>query len=66
MLEITEEESIGPATPTFRAITASYPNLDMNGVAVISCIMGQTVALDTYNDTVDDFTSKLCSPSTAR
>jgi hypothetical protein len=33
----------------------------MNGVAVISNIMGQTVALDTYNDTVDDFTSKLCS-----
>jgi uncharacterized Rmd1/YagE family protein len=28
--------------------------LDLNAVAVISNIMAQTVALDTYNDTVDD------------
>ena len=39
------------------AVTGDYcvvPELDMNGVAVISNIMAQTVALDTYNDTVDD------------
>jgi uncharacterized Rmd1/YagE family protein len=38
------------------AVTGDHcvvPELDMNGVAVISTIMAQTVALDSYNDTVD-------------
>ena len=38
-------------------VTGDYcvvPELDMNGVSVISNIMAQTVALDTYNDTVDE------------
>ena len=38
-------------------VTGEYcivPELDMNGVAVISNIMAQTVALDSYNDMVDD------------
>jgi uncharacterized Rmd1/YagE family protein len=38
-------------------VTGDYcvvPKLDMNGVAVITNIMAQTVALDTYNDVVDD------------
>lgn len=37
-------------------VTGDYcivPELDMNGVAVICNIMAQTVALDSYNDTVD-------------
>jgi uncharacterized Rmd1/YagE family protein len=42
-------------------VTGDYcvvPELDMNGVAVISNIMAQTVALDSYNDMVDDMLSK--------
>lgn len=38
-------------------VTADYcvvPELDLNGVGVISNIMAQTVALDSYNDVVDD------------
>lgn len=38
-------------------VTGDYcivPKLDMNGFAVISNIMAQSVALDNYNDTVDD------------
>lgn len=50
--ETTEEESSGPAAPTVTGDYCIVPELDMNGVAVISNIMGQTVALDTYNDTV--------------
>ena len=34
------------------------PELDLNGVAVISHIMAQTVALDSYNGMVDDMLSK--------
>jgi len=37
-------------------VTADYcivPELDMNGVAVISNIMAQSVALDTYNDMIE-------------
>jgi uncharacterized Rmd1/YagE family protein len=39
-----------------KVVTGDYcivPELDMNGVAVICNIMAQTVALDSYNDTVD-------------
>jgi uncharacterized Rmd1/YagE family protein len=54
----TEEESTltstSTSTPTVTGDYCIVPELDMNGVAVISNIMGQTVALDTYNDTVDD------------
>ena len=41
-------------------VTGDYctvPELDMNGVAVTSNIMAQTVALDSYADTVDDLLS---------
>jgi hypothetical protein len=38
--------------PTLEIHLGSFPE---NSVAAISNIMGQTVALDTYNDTVDDF-----------
>lgn len=40
----------------FEPVTGDYcmvPELDMNGVAVISTIMAQTVALDSYSDTVE-------------
>ncbi len=38
-------------------VTGDYcmvPELDMNGVAVIGTIMGQTVTLDSYSDTVEE------------
>jgi uncharacterized Rmd1/YagE family protein len=41
----------------FESVTGDYcmvPELDMNGVAVIGTIMAQTVALDSYSDTVDE------------
>jgi uncharacterized Rmd1/YagE family protein len=59
--EATDEESTGPATPTVTGDYCIVPELDMNGVAVISNIMGQTVALDTYNDTVDDLLANFAS-----
>jgi uncharacterized Rmd1/YagE family protein len=57
--ETTEEEST--STPTVTGDYCIVPELDMNGVAVISNIMGQTVALDTYNDTVDDLLANFAS-----
>lgn len=44
--------------PAVAYVTGDYcmvpEQLDMNGVAVISTIMAQTVALDSYSDTVDE------------
>lgn len=48
----------------YAVVTGDYcvvPELDMNGFAVISNIMAQTVALDTYNDSVDDLLSNFTS-----
>jgi len=48
------------ATPT-KTVTGDFcivPELDLNGVAVISHIMAQTVALDSYNGMVDDMLSE--------
>ncbi|KAL7557016.1 hypothetical protein ACA910_014232 [Epithemia clementina (nom. ined.)] len=45
-------------------ITGDYcvmSTLDVDGVAVISNIMAQTVALDTYNDTADDFLNRFAA-----
>lgn len=45
-------------------VTGDYcivPQLDMNGVAVISNIMAQTVALDSYNDRVDELLTKFAN-----
>lgn len=58
----TVDTVISP-TPT-RIVTGDYcvvPELDMNGVSVISHIMAQTVALDTYNDVVDDLLAKFAT-----
>lgn len=48
-----------------RDVTPDYcivrNQLDMNGVAVISNIMAQTVALDTYSDTVDELLAKFAA-----
>lgn len=47
----------GQAAAITSVVTGDYcilPKLDIKGVAVISNIMAQTVALDSYNDTVDD------------
>jgi uncharacterized Rmd1/YagE family protein len=59
--EVVEEESAGSDAPTVTGDYCVVPELDMNGVAVISNIMGQTVALDTYNDTVDDLLANFAS-----
>ena len=48
------EDDVKPVTADF----CTVPNLDLNGVAVISNIMAQTVALDSYNDTVDDLLAR--------
>jgi uncharacterized Rmd1/YagE family protein len=48
-------------------VTGDYcivPELDMNAVVVISNIMGQTVALDSYNDTVDDLLAQFAKINT--
>jgi uncharacterized Rmd1/YagE family protein len=49
------------AVPISSLVTGDYctvDELDMNGVAVISNILAQTVALDSYNDMVDDMLSQ--------
>ena len=40
---------------------ATVKDLDINCVAVISSIMAQTVALDSYNDTVDELLATFAS-----
>lgn len=37
------------------------PKLDMNSVAIVGAVMGQTVALDSYNDTVDELLANFMS-----
>jgi uncharacterized Rmd1/YagE family protein len=59
--------SVVPPPPE-RVVTADYcivPEVDINGVAVISNIMAQTVALDSYNDTVDTLLSKFAGINSA-
>jgi uncharacterized Rmd1/YagE family protein len=49
-------------------VTGDYcvvPELDINAVAVMSNIMAQTVALDTYNDTVDHLLARFAALNTA-
>ncbi|GKY90414.1 hypothetical protein MPSEU_000015200 [Mayamaea pseudoterrestris] len=55
--EVSQQQQQTPS----RIVTGDYcvvPELDMNGVAVISNILAQTVALDSYNDMVDDMLSQ--------
>ena len=49
--------SSGNESLLLEPVTGDYcmvPELDMNGVAVIGTIMGQTVTLDSYSDTVEE------------
>ena len=49
--------SSGTDSLLLEPVTGDYcmvPELDMNGVAVIGTIMGQTVTLDSYSDTVEE------------
>ena len=50
--------------PPSQIVTGDYcvvPEIDLNGVAVISNILAQTVALDSYNDMVDKLLSQFAS-----
>jgi len=54
--------------PLQATVTGDYcivPELDMNGVAVISNIMAQTVALDSYNDRVDELLAQFAKINNA-
>jgi uncharacterized Rmd1/YagE family protein len=49
--------AIFPNDQMHEPVTGDYcivPELDLNGVAVIGTIMGQTVTLDSYSDSVED------------
>lgn len=59
MLEYDEES--GAFKPIVTGDYCVVPELTLNGVAVISNILGQTVALDTYNDTVENLLANFAS-----
>ena len=53
----SNNNSSGNDSLLLEPVTGDYcmvPELDMNGVAVIGTIMGQTVTLDCYSDTVEE------------
>jgi uncharacterized Rmd1/YagE family protein len=67
---MVQPEGLYPTSvpPPELVVTADYcivPEVDINGVAVISNIMAQTVALDSYNDTVDTLLSKFAGINSA-
>ena len=51
----------GESTPVITGDYCVMSTLDLDGVAVISNIMAQTVALDTYNATADDYLQKFAA-----
>ena len=58
------EDVAGSEEASAPIITGDYcvmSTLDLDGVAVISNIMAQTVALDTYNDTANDFLNRFAA-----
>lgn len=52
--EMALQPQLEMATGNISADRAMVRDLDMNTVGIVSNIMGQTVALDWYNDTVDE------------
>ena len=62
-----EEPNVFPPPPE-QVVTGDYcvvPEIDLNGVAVISNILAQTVALDSYNDMVDRLLSQFATINSA-
>jgi len=58
---MSRKRTPSPSPPIVTGDHCVVSELDLNGVAVISTIMAQTVALDTYNDTVDNLLDKFAA-----
>ena len=59
--EMALQPHLETATGKITADRAMVRELDMNTVGIVSNIMGQTVALDWHNDTVDELLAKFSS-----
>ena len=59
--EMALQPRLETATGKITADRAGIRELDMNTVGIVSNIMGQTVALDWHNDTVDELLAKFSS-----
>ncbi|KAL3794987.1 hypothetical protein ACHAW5_002156 [Stephanodiscus triporus] len=59
--EVALQPKLETATGKITSDTAIVRELDMNTVGIVSNIMGQTVALDWHNDTVDELLAKFSS-----
>jgi uncharacterized Rmd1/YagE family protein len=59
--EVALQPHLEAATGKITSDSALVRELDMNTVGIVSNIMGQTVALDWHNDTVDELLAKFSS-----
>lgn len=59
--EVALHPQLETATGKITSDRALVKELDMNTVGIVSNIMGQTVALDWYNDTVDELLARFSS-----
>lgn len=59
--EVAISPTLDPNGSTVNGDFATVQELDINNVAVISTVMAQTVAFDSYNDTVDEMLAKFAS-----
>lgn len=59
--EVAISPTLDPNGSTVNGDFATVRELDINNVAVISTIMAQTVAFDSYNDTVDEMLANFAS-----
>lgn len=59
--EVAISPTLDPNGSTVNGDFATVHELDINNVAVISTIMAQTVAFDSYNDTVDEMLANFAS-----
>ena len=59
--EVALQPHLETATGKITSDSAMVRELDMNTVGIVSNIMGQTVALDWHNDTVDELLAKFSS-----
>jgi uncharacterized Rmd1/YagE family protein len=65
---IEDESTLAQSFVDEVVVTGDYcriPEIDLNAVAVMSHIMAQTVALDSYNDTVDHLLARFAALNTA-
>ena len=67
-VDLPPEDATMTSPPPDQIVTGDYcvvQEIDLNGVAVISNILAQTVALDSYNDTVDRLLSQFAAINSA-